>query len=138
VSANVFSPIRARAFGDPNRRLPPPTKRIPVTPSLWAAADIAACSPTAASANLSARRRLKSIDAWLTSARDAFARASGLVPDDLTVDEHTAATVLDLARVAAHTSGERTNAPLLSYLAGLAVAQGATIDDLAAALRDLP
>lgn len=56
----------------------------------------------------------------------------------MTVDEHTAATVLDLARIAAHTSGERTNAPLLSYLAGLAVAQGANIDDLAAALRDRP
>jgi len=45
---------------------------------------------------------------------------------------------LDLARIAAHASGERTNAPLLSYLAGLAVAQGANIDDLAAALRDRP
>jgi hypothetical protein len=45
---------------------------------------------------------------------------------------------LDLARIAAHTSGERTNAPLLSYLAGLAVAQGANIDDLAAALRERP
>jgi hypothetical protein len=83
-------------------------------------------------------RRLTSIDAWLTTARDAFARTSGLVPDGLTVDQHTAATVLDIARIAAHTSGERTNAPLLSYLAGLAVAQGANIDDLAAALRDRP
>jgi hypothetical protein len=43
---------------------------------------------------------------------------------------------LDLARIAAHTSGQRTNAPLLSFLAGLAVARGANIDDLAAALRD--
>lgn len=83
-------------------------------------------------------RRLTPIDAWLTTARDAFARNSGLVPEDLTIDEHTAATVLELARIAAHTSGQRTNAPLLSYLAGLAVAQGANIDDLAAALRDRP
>jgi len=44
---------------------------------------------------------------------------------------------LEFARIAAHTSGLRTNAPLLSYLAGLAVGQGAKIDDLAAALRDL-
>jgi hypothetical protein len=79
-----------------------------------------------------------SIDAWLTTARDAFARTSGLVPDGLTVDQHTEETVLDIARIAAHTSGVRTNAPLLSYLAGLAVAQGANIDDLAAALRDRP
>ena len=124
-----------------------------MTPSLCAAADIPPCSPTAAPTNLSAcerralleqgrrtwlSRRLASIDAWLTTARDAFARTSGLVPDGLTVDQHTAETVLDLARIAAHTSGERTNAPLLSYLAGLAVAQGANIDDLAAALRDRP
>jgi hypothetical protein len=44
---------------------------------------------------------------------------------------------LEFARIAAHTSGLRTNAPLLSYLAGLAVGQGAKIDDLATALRDL-
>jgi hypothetical protein len=77
------------------------------------------------------------IHEWLTSARDAFAQTSGLAPDELTVDEHTAATILELARIAAHTSGERTNAPLLSYLAGLAVGLGAKIDDLAAALRDV-
>jgi hypothetical protein len=44
---------------------------------------------------------------------------------------------LELARIAAHESGARTNAPLLSYLAGLAVGQGARVEDLAAALRDL-
>ena len=81
------------------------------------------------------RVRLAPIDAWLTAARDAFAQASGLAPEDLTIDEHAAATLLDLARIAAHTSGRRTNAPLLSYLAGFAVARGADIDDLAEALR---
>jgi hypothetical protein len=108
------------------------------------------CSPTAASPNLSLvtgvviRKRGRgiesythAIDDWLTSARDAFAQTSDLAPDELTVDEHTAATILELARIAAHTSGERTNAPLLSYLAGLAVGQGAKIDDLAAVLRNV-
>jgi hypothetical protein len=32
-------------------------------------------------------------------------------------------TILDLARIAAHESGERTNAPLLAYLVGLARAR---------------
>jgi hypothetical protein len=67
----------------------------------------------------------------------SLAPTSGLVPGDLTLDERTAATMLELARIAAHTSGARTNAPLLSYLAGLAVGQGAKINDLAATLHDL-
>ncbi|HEX6663371.1 MAG TPA: DUF6457 domain-containing protein [Gaiellaceae bacterium] len=75
------------------------------------------------------------MDVWLTSARDELARVAGLAGEDLAIDEHAAATILDLARLAARSSGERTNAPLLSYLAGFAVARGADLDDLAAALR---
>jgi len=75
------------------------------------------------------------IDAWLTAARDAFADASGVAPANLVIDEHAEAILLDLARIAAHTSGQRTNAPLVSYLAGLAVARGADIDSLAHAIR---
>jgi hypothetical protein len=42
--------------------------------------------------------------------------------------------LLDLARIAAHTSGERTNAPLLCYLVGRA--QGSEeLDALAEAVR---
>ena len=33
--------------------------------------------------------------------------------------------LLDLARVAAHDSGDRTNAPLATYLVGLAAGRGA-------------
>jgi hypothetical protein len=43
-------------------------------------------------------------------------------------------TLLDLARVAAHDSGERTNAPLLCYLLGVAVGRGAELGELADAL----
>jgi pyruvate/2-oxoglutarate dehydrogenase complex dihydrolipoamide dehydrogenase (E3) component len=43
-------------------------------------------------------------------------------------------TLLELARVAAHDSGDRTNAPLLCYLAGLARAGGADLDRLADAV----
>ncbi len=39
--------------------------------------------------------------------------------------------LLELARVAAHESGERTNAPLVSYLVGLARGRhGGSLDDL--------
>ena len=43
----------------------------------------------------------------------------------LELSEADTKTLLDLARIAAHTSGERTNAPLVCYLLGLAAARSA-------------
>ena len=74
------------------------------------------------------------MDAWLSQTRDALAQASGLDPSTLELDEGSAATLLDLARIAAHESGERTNAPLLCYLVGRAEG-AASLDDLAQAVR---
>lgn len=67
------------------------------------------------------------MDAWLQEACEAVAAASGLDRAELELDADDARTVLDLARVAAHESGARTNAPLLCYIAGLA-ARGGTAD----------
>ena len=75
------------------------------------------------------------MDSWLTSARDGVAEAAGVDPSSLEVSPSDAETILDLARIAAHVSGERTNAPLLCYLVGRAVAGGADLDQLAAAVR---
>jgi hypothetical protein len=60
------------------------------------------------------------VDAWLTGARDALAATAGVDPERLELNEADAGTVLDLARIAAHASGDRTNAPLLCYLVGRA------------------
>jgi uncharacterized protein DUF6457 len=76
------------------------------------------------------------MDAWLTQARDAVAQAAGTSPGELALDEGDAATLLDLARIAAHESGERTNAPLLCYLIGRAEGT-ASLDELAEAVRGL-
>jgi hypothetical protein len=74
------------------------------------------------------------MDAWLTRARDALAGAAEVSPEQLELDDGDAAALLDLARIAAHESGERTNAPLLCYLVGRA--QGvASVDELAEAVR---
>jgi Domain of unknown function (DUF6457) len=74
------------------------------------------------------------VDAWLKDARDAVAAAAGVPASQLELSDEEAAVLLDLARVAAHDSGERTNAPLLCYLVGRA--QGdASLDDLADAVR---
>jgi hypothetical protein len=74
------------------------------------------------------------VDEWLTEARDAVARAAGVPPDELELDEESTRTLLDLARIAAHDSGERTNAPLLCYLVGRAQ-RGVELETLADAVR---
>jgi uncharacterized protein DUF6457 len=76
------------------------------------------------------------VDAWLTEAREALAQAAGLPPQQLELDDDQVRTLLDLARIAAHDSGERTNAPLLCYLVGRAQG-GADLDELAEAVRRL-
>jgi hypothetical protein len=74
------------------------------------------------------------MDSWLQYTRDAVAEAAGVNASELELSEQDAATLLDLARIAAHDSGERTNAPLLCYLVGRAQG-GASLDDLADAVR---
>ena len=74
------------------------------------------------------------MDQWLTQARDALARASGVPAEELELDDEGVRSLLELARVAAHESGERTNAPLLCYLVGRAQ-NGASLDELADAVR---
>ncbi len=57
---------------------------------------------------------------WLTAASERLAAASGATDAELHLDDASVHDLLDLARVAAHESGERTNAPLVCYLVGLA------------------
>ena len=75
------------------------------------------------------------MDAWLRDARDATAAAAGVSPGELGLSDDEAAILLELARIAAHESGERTNAPLLCYLLGRAVQGGADLDTVADAVR---
>jgi hypothetical protein len=75
------------------------------------------------------------MDTWLRDARDTVAAAAGVRAEELELSDDDAATLLDLARIAAHDSGERTNAPLLCYLVGRAQRGGADLDSLADAVR---
>jgi Domain of unknown function (DUF6457) len=77
------------------------------------------------------------MDAWLSQARDVLAREAGLDPTELELSADEERTLLELARIAAHSSGERTNAPLLCYLAGVARREGAALDRLAAAVEEI-
>jgi len=74
------------------------------------------------------------MDQWLSDARDALAQASGVPAEQLELDDDAVGMLLEVARVAAHESGERTNAPLLCYLVGRAQ-DGASLDELTDAVR---
>ena len=64
------------------------------------------------------------MDAWLQGAIDRLAAVDGAEPTDYMLYEAEIQTLLDLARVAAHESGERINAPLICYLVGVARGHG--------------
>ena len=68
---------------------------------------------------------------WISDLSEQIARSSGIEPSALALTEADADTLLRLAGLAAHKSGERTNAPLLCHVLGRAVARGLPLDDLA-------
>jgi hypothetical protein len=72
---------------------------------------------------------------WITELTLQLARTTGLDPASLLVDARDAETLLDLAGIAAHASGARTNAPLLCHVLGRAVAHGASLADCEQAVR---
>ncbi|MGC9220543.1 MAG: DUF6457 domain-containing protein [Solirubrobacteraceae bacterium] len=72
---------------------------------------------------------------WLTRAREIVAQTSGADVDLLDLSAADQETLLRLAGFAAHEGGERTNAPLLCYLVGLACGKtGADLSALVAAV----
>jgi hypothetical protein len=68
---------------------------------------------------------------WISDMTSRIAAATGLDEAALAVDNESAEELLRLAGVAAHTSGDRTNAPLLCHVLGRAVALGRPLADLA-------
>ena len=78
---------------------------------------------------------MNGVDAWMARARDALAGESGLDLGELELSPEDERELLDLARIAAHESGARTNAPLLCYLVGVARRSGVELEQLAEAVR---
>jgi Domain of unknown function (DUF6457) len=71
------------------------------------------------------------VDDWLQQARERIAAAAGDEPGEYELSREESDEILELARIAAHESGERTNAPLVCYLVGLARGRrGAELADL--------
>jgi hypothetical protein len=79
------------------------------------------------------------MDPWLQSARDRLAAATGEDAAGLDLSQAEVDELLELARIAAHESGERINAPLLCYLVGLVHARrGGDLADLVDAVVAKP
>ena len=57
---------------------------------------------------------------WLVGATERLAEETGAAASTYALTQAEIDDLLELARVAAHESGERTNAPLVSYLVGVA------------------
>jgi hypothetical protein len=71
------------------------------------------------------------MDGWLEEARARLVTAAGGEASDYDLTRSEMDELLELARIAAHESGERTNAPLVCYLVGLAHARhGGDLGDL--------
>lgn len=75
--------------------------------------------------------------AWLDDITTQIATAHGLDATSIGLVDGDADTLLDLAGIAAHSTGERTNAPLLCHVLGRARALGVPLDELARTVRTL-
>ncbi len=73
---------------------------------------------------------------WLHETLTAIADRTGLDASAVEPDADVRRALLDIARVASHTSGDRTNAPLLCYVLGQAAARGVRLDDALAAVKE--
>jgi hypothetical protein len=74
---------------------------------------------------------------WLETSRKSLAESVGAPASEYELGPGEIERLLELARIAAHDSGDRTNAPLVSYLVGLARGRNPdrTLDELVAAAR---
>ena len=71
---------------------------------------------------------------WLSARADALAGRTGVDRDALELSQKEIDTLLELAGLAAHDSGARTNAPILCYMLGRARAE-ASLDELEEIVR---
>jgi hypothetical protein len=71
------------------------------------------------------------MDAWLSLRAERLAAATGLSRHRLELTAADIDHLLEAARVAAHESGDRRNAPLICYLIGVAAASGKSVAELA-------
>jgi hypothetical protein len=75
------------------------------------------------------------VNDWLAKHADALAEGTGIDRGAFELSPEEIDTLLELAAVAAHESGARTNAPLFCYLLGRARVGAASLDELGEIVR---
>ena len=65
---------------------------------------------------------------WLDQITTSLAERTGVAVDTLELSPDTRRALLDVARVASHSSGERIYAPLLCYVLGMLSSRGVPLE----------
>ena len=65
---------------------------------------------------------------WLDQITTSLAEGTGVAVDALELSPETRRALLDVARVASHSSGERIYAPLLCYVLGMLSSRGVPLE----------
>jgi hypothetical protein len=73
---------------------------------------------------------------WLDQITTSLAEGTGVSADALELSPDTTRALLDVARVASHTSGERIYAPLLCYVLGMLSSRGIPLEQAIAIVKD--
>jgi hypothetical protein len=73
---------------------------------------------------------------WLDQITTSLSDATDVAADTLKLSAETQRALLDVARVASHSSGERIYAPLLCYVLGLLSSRGVPLDDAIAIVKE--
>jgi hypothetical protein len=73
---------------------------------------------------------------WLDQMTTSLSERTGVEPDALTLAPETQRAILDVARVASHTSGDRIFAPLLCYVLGVLTSRGVSLDNAIAIVKE--
>lgn len=72
---------------------------------------------------------------WINDLTNQIAKEHSLDLQSISVSESEAEVLLELAGLAAHSSGARTNAPLLCHVLGRARSQGVSLEALSETIR---
>lgn len=73
---------------------------------------------------------------WLDQVTTSLANETGVDARALELSPETVRALLDVARVASHSSGERIYAPLLCYVLGMLSAQGVPLEKAIAVVQE--
>jgi hypothetical protein len=73
---------------------------------------------------------------WLDQITTSLADQTGIAVDTLELSPDTRRALLDIARVASHSSGERIYAPLLCYVLGILSSRGIPLADAIAIVEE--